>query len=323
VTTADADHGRPPPKRMSLFKKLVLLVVVILVGLWLKGITLRQSAQSAAQEGLERQITAAMTLAEGCKLDDARAALRALDEAKGTPQQHATVQKAISDAAPACNKQARHDAAWADAKVMTERAINNKNFDRAGSVIKNFVAQWGDDDASRAMRDTINARHVDALLDEAESCLKSDKLDCISKNLPLAEALDQGDAKTRIAGIQAELAQARERDSATAPAASTSQVVAAAPAAPQAVRAAPQNPSALAPAAASAPDPRLAALVNDASKRMHEGNYRGAEDLMGMCVSLDPGNRRCQEMRLRANQMNRTMLACVASGKEWFNERCD
>jgi hypothetical protein len=325
--TAGASYGGEEKKPMRLLTKLFLLGMAVLVVFWIKGTMLNHDAQRAAQEGLERQTTAAMTLAEACKLDEARAALQALDEAKGTPQQHATVQKAISDAASGCTKQSRHDAAWADAKVTAERALGNKNFDHANSTMKNFTAQWGEDDASRAMRDTINVQNANVLLDEAESCLKSGDLDCTTKKLAQAQTLDQGDAKPRIAGIQTELTAARERETATVP------VVADAPAAAiQPIRVAPQVRATPLPAstavpivapAASAPDPRLASLVNDAAKRMHEGNYRGAEDLMSMCVSLDPNNRRCQELRQRANQMNRTMLACVASGKDWANERCE
>lgn len=210
--------------------------------------------------------------------------------------------------------------------------MGNKNFDRANSTMKNFTSQRGDDDESRAMRDTINVKNVDALLDEAEACLKSGNLDCASKNLPLAQALDQGDAKVRIAAIEGDIGAARQRETASIPV--VSEAPAAAPATAQPARAMPQSKPMPSPApatvaglpavpAVAGPDPRLSILVSDAAKRMHEGNYRGAEDLMSMCVSLDPTNRRCQEMRQRASQMNRAMLACVASGKEWASERCE
>lgn len=310
--------------------KAAALGIALLAVLWIKGSLQQKEEQQSTQEKLERQTTAAMTLAENCKLEDARAALLALDQAHGTPQQHATVQNAIRDAEPGCTKKLRQDAAWANVTVTVERALDNKNFDRAESTIKNFMSRWGDDDAAKALLETVNVKHVGALLDETETCLKSGDLACAEKNLPLAQARDQGDAKTRIASLQADLAAARER---AAPVAS---VVQDAPApVPQPTIAMPQArakpapspaaaPTAPAqPAAASAVDARLAAMVNDAVKRIREGNYRGAEDLMSMCVSLDPGNQRCQELRHRANQMNRTMLACVASGKEWVNERCE
>ena len=306
------------------------LGIALLAVLWIKGSLQHKEEQQSTQENLERQTTAAMTLAESCKLDDARAALLALDQAHGTPQQHATVQKAIRDAEPGCTKKLRHDAAWTNVTVTVERTLANKNFDRAESTIKNFMSRWGEDDAARALLENVNVKHVGALLDKAETCLKSGDLACAEKNLPLAQARDQGDAKTRIASLQADLAAARER---AAPVAS---VVKDAPVpVPQASIAMPQvrakpalSPAAAPtastqPAATSAIDARLGAMVNDAVKRIREGNYRGAEDLMSMCVSLDPGNQRCQELRHRANQMNRTMLACVASGKEWVNERCE
>lgn len=308
--------------------KLALAAVALLGVLWIKGHFGDKGAQR--EQDLEAQASAAIVLAQECKLDDARSGLQALDQAKGTPQQHARVQQAIKDAAPGCAKQLRRDAAWADAKVAVARALDSRNYDRAYSIIKNFTSRWSNDDASQALRDNVTVQHVNSLLEEADTCLKSGNLDCVNKNLVLAQTLDQGSAKSRIAGLQADLGAARERQAPNPVASQDAPAVAAQPVAasqPPAItpriRPAP-IPAAAAPAApASGPDPRLMTLVSDAVRRMREGNYRGAEDLMNVCVSLDPGNQRCQELRQRADQMNRTMLSCVASGKQWANERCD
>lgn len=100
--TVPGNNSGGAKKRMGPLTKLVLFGVVILVVFWIRGTMVNHDEQRTAQEGLERQTTAAMTLAGACKLDEARAAMQALDDARGTPQQHATVQKAISDATPDC-----------------------------------------------------------------------------------------------------------------------------------------------------------------------------------------------------------------------------
>lgn len=64
-------------------------------------------------------------------------------------------------------------------------------------------------------------------------------------------------------------------------------------------------------------------LIADARRALVLGNYKAASDKMEVCAAMvDPDNRECIDLKARADRLQAEMRACVADGRDWFNDRC-
>ena len=108
---------------------------------------------------IEAQMDKAIALATDCKPREAQAELIALRRTKAKPEQLQRVQKALNEASGTCTRKRQRDKAWREAKPTIESAMSSASFERARQRLRAFTKRWGEDDATRAMKDEIDARN--------------------------------------------------------------------------------------------------------------------------------------------------------------------
>jgi len=139
-----------PPRRTPVRLRWWLLALAVLWVVWLIA--------NPAKRRIEAQMDKAIALAVECKPREAQSELIALRGTKATPEQLQQVQKALNDASGACTRKRQRDKAWREAKTSVESALSGAAYERARTRLRAFTKRWGEDDASRAMRDKIEAR---------------------------------------------------------------------------------------------------------------------------------------------------------------------
>jgi hypothetical protein len=127
-----------------------LLALAVLWAIWLIA--------KPSSRRIEAQIDKAIALATECKPRDAQSELIALRATRATPEQLQRVQKALNEASAACTRKRQRDKAWREAKTAVESALSASSIERARSRLRAFTRRWGEDDATRAMKDEIDAR---------------------------------------------------------------------------------------------------------------------------------------------------------------------
>jgi hypothetical protein len=142
--------GAPPPRRAPVRLRWWLLALAALWAIWLIA--------KPSSRRIERQIDKAIALATECKPRDAQSELIALRATRATPEQLQRVQKALNEASAACTRKRQRDKAWREAKTAVESALSASSVERARSRLRAFTRRWGEDDATRAMKDEIDAR---------------------------------------------------------------------------------------------------------------------------------------------------------------------
>ncbi len=64
-------------------------------------------------------------------------------------------------------------------------------------------------------------------------------------------------------------------------------------------------------------------FITDAEREIAAGNYQAAIDKLDVCIMMiEDGKQACTVARKKADRLNKEMLRCVASGKEWIDDRC-
>ncbi|MBA4094537.1 MAG: hypothetical protein C0489_10675 [Candidatus Accumulibacter sp.] len=107
---------------------------------------------------IEAQMDKAIALATECKPREAQSELIALRGTKATAEQLQRVQKALNEASATCARKRQRDKAWREAKTSVESALGAAAVERARSRLRAFTKRWGEDDATRAMKEEIDAR---------------------------------------------------------------------------------------------------------------------------------------------------------------------
>jgi len=138
------------PRRTPVRLRWWLLALAVLWVVWLIA--------NPAKRRIEAQMDKAIALATECKPREAQSELIALRGTKATPEQLQQVQKALNDASGACTRKRQRDKAWREAKTAVESALSGAAYERARTRLRAFTKRWGEDDASRALRDKIEAR---------------------------------------------------------------------------------------------------------------------------------------------------------------------
>jgi hypothetical protein len=281
----------PPPLRRPVRLRYWLLA---LAALWLIWIYARPDNKK-----IEARIDRAVAMTNACNFNDAQSELIELRSTRATPQQLLRLQNAINAAVPACEKKRLRAKAWSDTMVAVESALAAATFEKARSRLAAFTRRWGEDAETRGLKDSIDARHAERLLDEADACLAKGERACTALKIGAAERMRRPELASRIATLRESLAQ-------------------------RAPGAAPLLPGA--PAAsvgASQQEQSARNLIADAERDIAQGRYKAAGDKMDVCMTMvDAGNRECNALKARAERLASDMLHCVAAGREWIGKRC-
>jgi hypothetical protein len=142
--------GALPPKREPVRLRWWLLALAALWAIWLIA--------KPSSRRIEAQMDKAIALATDCKPREAQSELIALRGTKATPEQLQRVQKALNEASANCTRKRQRDKAWREAKTGVESALSASMVDRARQRLRAFTKRWGEDDATRAMKEEIDAR---------------------------------------------------------------------------------------------------------------------------------------------------------------------
>ena len=145
----DAAPGAPP-KREPVRLRWWLLALAALWAIWLIA--------KPSNRRIEAQMDKAIALATECKPREAQSELIALRGTKASPEQLQRVQKALNDASAACTRKRQRDKAWREAKAGVDAALAGSAVERARSRLRAFTRRWGEDDATRAAKEEIDAR---------------------------------------------------------------------------------------------------------------------------------------------------------------------
>ena len=145
----DAPPGAPP-KREPVRLRWWLLALAALWAIWLIA--------KPSSRRIEAQMDKAIALATECKPREAQSELIALRGTKATPEQLQRVQKSLNDASAACTRKRQRDKAWREAKAGVDAALAGSAVERARTRLRAFTKRWGEDDATRAAKEEIDAR---------------------------------------------------------------------------------------------------------------------------------------------------------------------
>ena len=145
----DAAPGAPP-KREPVRLRWWLLALAALWAIWLIA--------KPSNRRIEAQMDKAIALAAECKPREAQSELIALRATKATPEQLQRVQKSLNEASATCTRKRQRDKAWREAKAGVDAALAGSAFERARSRLRAFTKRWGEDDATRAAKEEIDAR---------------------------------------------------------------------------------------------------------------------------------------------------------------------
>ena len=64
-------------------------------------------------------------------------------------------------------------------------------------------------------------------------------------------------------------------------------------------------------------------LIAEAERALQAGNYQAASGKLETCVTMvDPGNGECAAFKVHADRMQADRKRCLASGRDWYEDRC-
>ncbi|NHZ89253.1 hypothetical protein F2P45_09535 [Massilia sp. CCM 8733] len=63
-------------------------------------------------------------------------------------------------------------------------------------------------------------------------------------------------------------------------------------------------------------------LIAEAERDIARGNYKAASNKLETCIAMVEGSRECAAYKVHADRLLRDMQHCVATGRDWMNERC-
>ncbi len=104
---------------------------------------------------VERRMNRAVALAVECKAREAQDELIALRGSSATPEQLRQVQSSLNKAAGDCTRAEQRARAWADTTGAVRKLRRARTYDKALARLAVFTKRWGEDDASRALRQEI------------------------------------------------------------------------------------------------------------------------------------------------------------------------
>jgi len=309
-----------PPLRKPISKSTWVSVAIVLGLIWFLA------RPSDPAKKLQARVDHAVEQAQDCKIDLARNAYTSLKTDKASAAQLKQLQDTISANAKKCDAKRNRAKAWTELRPQLDSALQSGSIDLADRRLAAFTKTWGADDETREMDGRIDVRKGERLLNEVDACLKRSDRACAESKLQAAEKLQRNELKPRIEVLREALSQLLVRTvldqaappAAPAPSARTDQ---------PAQRTQPGQAAKPAPATQSAqpsqPAQQARKLLAEAERELRQGNYKAAMDKAHICATMiDEGNRECTALKNRAERMNRELMNCVASGREWIDDRC-
>ncbi|MBY0238181.1 MAG: hypothetical protein K2X55_02595 [Burkholderiaceae bacterium] len=317
----------PPPLRKPISKSTWVLVAILLGLIWFLA------RPSDPAKKLQARVDQAVAQAQDCKIDLARNEYTSLKADKASAAQLKQVQDTISANAKKCDAKRNRAKAWNDLRPQLESALQSGSIDQADRRLAAFTKTWGADDETRELDGRIDVRKGERLLNDVDACIKRADRACAENKLQAAEKLQRNELKPRIEVLREALSQLLLRTvldqsaasqpvsappPATAPRAQPGQAAKPLPATPSGQQAQP------APQAQPSQQAQQARkLLSEAERELRQGNYKAAMDKANICATMiDEGNRECTALKNRAERMNRELMNCVASGREWIDDRC-
>ena len=114
---------------------------------------------------IERRMDRAVALAVECKARDAQDELIALRGTRATAEQLRQVQSSLNKAAADCTRAEQRARAWTDTGGAVQKLRRARAYDRALARLAVFTKRWGEDDATRALKQEINDEREHPLAD--------------------------------------------------------------------------------------------------------------------------------------------------------------
>lgn len=287
---------------------------LLVIGLAIAGFLLYIYFSGASRNDLVKvqgEMSNAVELAKACKLDEANTVLQTLTIGKASSKQQAQVRSEIAQATSTCELNRKRVHAWDSTRAAVDDAVARKNFELSKTLLRSFEQRWKADDESRALTDTLLAQQGSALLDDADDCLKKNRLECATQNLAKAETMNRAELKDRLTALQVEVVRARE-------AAASAPAVTAKPAEPiinqpmnfPSPRAAPAAPIVPAPSppdstGVAGPSAATESMLRDAEAAMNAGQFQEAKANAKMVLKMDPQNARARAMINQVEQVEK------------------
>lgn len=307
-----------PPKRKPIGMMTWLIVLMALTAIWLLARP-RPDAEAIAKEKAQARVEAMLALVADCRLDEARAALAALKSSKTPAALLVRAQNALREARPGCDKKQAKVREWADTEAAVDALLDAKAPEKAAARLAPFVQKWGENDATRALRERIAGVRVANLLDQADACMAARDGACAEKRIAAAEAFKRPEFAQRIADLRAALSPLLEATLLGG------QGTASAAAPPPALQSQPPRSSITSTDTPPALTPReqAARILASARRDIGQANYRVALDRLDSCVNLvDPGNHDCLGLQQEARRLQADMQQCLKRRADWVDGRC-
>ncbi|MFC0253351.1 hypothetical protein [Massilia consociata] len=146
-----------PPQRAPIRLRWWILA---LGALWIIWMTVRPSGSR-----IERRMDRAVALAVECKAREAQDELIALRGTRATPEQLRQVQTSLNKAAADCTRAEQRARAWEDTAADVRKLRRARSYDKALARLATFTKRWGEDDATRKLRQDINDERHHPLAD--------------------------------------------------------------------------------------------------------------------------------------------------------------
>ena len=114
---------------------------------------------------IERRMDRAVALAVDCKAREAQDELIGLRGTRATPEQLRQVQSSLNKAAADCTRAEQRARAWNDTGGAVQKLRRARSYDKALARLSTFTKRWGEDDATRALKQEINDEREHPLAD--------------------------------------------------------------------------------------------------------------------------------------------------------------
>ena len=322
----------PPARRKPWWRWLLVLFIVLAV--W-NVIQKKDDPQQA-------KLAALQTLLDDCELEQARREMPGLKKLNADKARE--WQGKIEQARAGCDARRARERDWKATVNQVNKALAEANFDKPAydkqvGHLNWFNKQWKEDQPSRDLRQTLDARYALHLLDAAERCRGQANWTCVRQKLTAWERLKQPDDNARAAQLREQLASSgSSASSASGGNADAAANKASIPMMYPTITPS-TNPSTSPSASPATGKPgfasttanserqktiqQLGQILADANEDMAIGNYQGAAGKMSVCLAMiDPGNVACLALKKRAERLNKEMLRCVNGGHEWIGDNC-
>jgi hypothetical protein len=307
-----------PPRRKPIGLLTWLMVLMALTAIWLLARP-RPNADTVAKDKAQARVEAMLALVADCRLDEAKVALAALKSNKTPPALLVRAQNALREARPGCDKKQAKAKEWADADAAVDALLDAKAPEKAAARLAPFVQKWGENDATRALRERIAGARVANLLDQADACMAARDGACAEKRIAAAESFKRPEFAQRIADLRAALSPLLEATLLGG------QGAASAPSVPPALQSQPPRSwvTSTAPPPALTPQQQATRMLASARRDIGQANYKVALDRLDSCVNLvDPGNRDCLALQQEARRLQADMQQCLRRHADWVDGRC-